>query len=95
MLIINLAFMLFFMLCIILIVYRVRELKRLDDACEKEKLDNSKIRLYNEDKELSTGLDSLYADRLSDTSVHFHKRLYKTEQEYKEYKKEVMKLNLP
>lgn len=93
MLIINLAFMLFFMFCIILIVYRVKELKRLDDACEKQ--DSSKIRLYNEDKELSTGLGSLYADRLSDTSLRFHKGLYKTEQEFEEYKKEVMKLNLP
>lgn len=93
MLLINLAFMLFFMFCIILIVYRVKELKRLDDACEK--LDSSKIRLYNEDKELSTGLGSLYADRLSDTSLRFHKGLYKTEQEFEEYKKEVMKLNLP
>ena len=85
--------MLFFMLCIILIVYRVRELKGLDDACEK--LDSSKIRLYNEDKELSTGLDSLYADRLSDTSVHFHKRLYKTEKGFEEYTKEIMELKLP
>lgn len=88
--------MLFFMFCIILIVYRVRELKRLDDACEKEKLDSSKIRLYADKETMKpSDLDSLYADRLSDTSVHFHKRFYKTEKELEEYKKEVMKLNLP
>lgn len=89
--------MLFFMFCIILIVYRVRELKRLDDACEKEKLDESKVRLYANKKIMKpSGLGSLYADRLSDTSVRFHKGLlYKTEQEFEEYRKEIMKLKLP
>lgn len=84
------------MFCIVLVVYRVRELKRLDDECEKEKLDESKIRLYaNKETMKPSGLGSLYADRLSDTSLRFHKGLYKTEQEFEEYKKEVMKLNLP
>ena len=88
--------MLFFMFCIILIVYRVRELKRLDDACEKEKLDESKVRLYANKKIMKpSGLGSLYADRLSDTSVHFHKRLYKTEKGFEEYTKEIMELKLP
>ena len=87
--------MLFFMFCIILSVYRVRELKRLDDACKKEKLDKSKIRLYNEDKELYSDLDSLCVNRLSGTSVRFHKGMYKTEQEFEEYRKEIMKLKLP
>lgn len=99
MLVINLAFILFFLFCVILIALRLRELKHLGNVCKKEQLDKSKVRLYNNDKELSFGCSGLCVDRLADTSVRgsvrFHKGLYKEEREFEEYKKEVMKLKLP
>lgn len=57
-----------------------------------------KIDLY-EDGRPSVNLSNVYAGRLADTSVRssvrYHKSLYKTYNDYEQYRESVRKLNLP
>lgn len=57
-----------------------------------------KIELYENGK-LSTDLSNVYVGRLADTSVRssvrYHKSLYKTNNDYEEYRNNIRKLSLP
>lgn len=60
--------------------------------------DKVKVELYDDGK-LNTNLEEMYAGRLADTtvrsSVRYHKSLYKTNNNYEEYRNTIRKLDLP
>ena len=83
-------FSLFFLVSIIGIIIRLRSLCKKNSTMSIELYDNGN---------LSTDLSNVYAGRLADTtvrsSVRYHKSLYKTNNDYEEYRNSIRNLDLP
>ena len=83
-------FALFFVISIIGIIVQ------LYSICRKSK--KVIISLYD-DGEYETDLSKVYVDRLADTSVRssvrYHKGLYKTYENFEQYRDNIMRLTLP
>ncbi|MEY8426078.1 hypothetical protein AALB52_26150 [Lachnospiraceae bacterium 38-14] len=83
-------FTLFFLISIIGIIIRLISIST--------KRNVASIELYD-DGSFSTNLNNVYVGRLADatvrSSVRFHKSLYKTKDDYEQYRNNIRELNLP
>jgi hypothetical protein len=85
-------FLIFYTVSIIGIIIKMKNIS------SKNRGNKIKIELYD-NEELSTNLKNFYMGRLSDksvrSSVRYHNSLYKTNNDYEQYRNSIRKLELP